>query len=197
MARASAFSAGGQRIRSSRTTLPTPTEGAMIRQQAKPRVTANPPGRAADGPAAEPPGLDILQQVIDADRAMVQVVDLEYRFLAINKASADEFERIFGARPRRGDSMLDLLAHLPAQQAAVRAIWSRALAGECFVEIGEFGDPARERRSYEMKFLPLRNAEGRRVGAFQFVYDTTDSVRRIRPPPDGGQLDPVGGLAGE
>ncbi|MGN2244130.1 PAS domain-containing protein [Frateuria sp. GZRR33] len=141
--------------------------------------------------------MDILQQVIDADRAMVQVVDLEYRFLAINKASADEFERIFGSRPRRGDSMLDLLAHLPAQQAAVRAIWSRALAGECFVEIGEFGDPARERRSYEMKFLPLRNAEGRRVGAFQFVYDTTDSVRRIRPPPDGGQLDRVGGLAGE
>jgi len=132
--------------------------------------------------------MDILQQVIDASHVMVQVADLDYRLLAINKASADEFERIYGVRPRRGDSMLDLLADKPAGQAEVRAIWSRALAGESFVEVGEFGDPARERRSYEMKYLPLRDAEGKRVGAFQFVNDASDSVRRIHEPPDMGRL---------
>ena len=42
--------------------------------------------------------------------------------------------------------MLELLASQPEHQAAVKAVWSRALAGEEFVEIGEFGDPARDRR---------------------------------------------------
>ena len=167
-------------------------DGPMIRPQAQPSATRIPSVQSADGPAADIPGLDILQQVIDASQVMVQVADLHYRFLAINKASADEFERIYGVRPRRGDSMLELLAHEPGQQAEVRAIWSRALAGESFVEVGEFGDPARERRSYEMKYRPLRDAEGHQVGAFQFVDDASDSVRRIHEPPDIGQLHRVG-----
>ncbi|MGN2248165.1 PAS domain-containing protein [Frateuria sp. GZRR35] len=168
-------------------------DGTMIRPQAQPSATTDPSGHASDGSAAGVAGLDILQQVIDAEQAMVQVVGLDYRFLAINEASAKEFERVYGLRPRRGDSMLELLAHMPAQQAEVRAIWSRALAGESFVEIGEFGDPARERRSYEMKYFPLRDADGQRAGAFQFVYDTTDNVRRIREPPAPGRLDRAGG----
>ena len=135
------------------------------------------------------PDLDILQQVINASTAMIQVADCNYRFLAVNKASADEFERIYGVRPRRGDSMLELLSHLPAHQAAVRAVWRRALAGESFKELAEFGETSRERRSYEMKYFPLRRADGERVGAFQFVYDATDSVRRIREPADIGRLE--------
>jgi len=162
----------------------------MTRQQAQRSAAQGGPGQADAGQATTHgvTGMDILQQVIDASHVMVQVADLDYRLLAINKASADEFERIYGVRPRRGDSMLDLLADKPAGQAEVRAIWSRALAGESFVEVGEFGDPARERRSYEMKYLPLRDAEGKRVGAFQFVNDASDSVRRIHEPPDMGRL---------
>ncbi|MCX7514389.1 PAS domain-containing protein [Frateuria hangzhouensis] len=137
------------------------------------------------------PDLDILQQVIDASTAMIQVADRHYRLLAVNKASADEFERIFGVRPRRGDSMLELLSHLPVQQAEVREMWGRALTGETFKEIAEFG--RRERRSYEMKFSPLWGAQGQRIGAFQFVYDAADSVRRIHAPADSGRLDRVEG----
>ena len=107
----------------------------------------------------------------------MQVADLEYRWLAINRAAADEFERIFGIRPRVGDSMLDLLAGQPDHQAAVRAVWSRALAGEEFAAIEEFGDPARERRAYEMRFNTLRDRDGRQIGAYQFVYDVTERLR--------------------
>lgn len=157
----------------------------MTRQQVQPSPPPTPPG-GTDGPAAESPQLDILQQVIDASPAMIQVADLDYRFLAINKASADEFERIFGIRPRRGDSMLEMLAGQPRQRAEVEAVWSRALAGESFKQFGEYGDARRERRSYEMKFLPLRRADGKQVGAFQFVHDTTDSVRHLPEPAAGG-----------
>jgi signal transduction histidine kinase/CheY-like chemotaxis protein len=59
----------------------------------------------------------------------------------------------------------------------VKSVWSRALAGEEFTAVGEFGDPALDRRSYEMKFNSLRDRDGKLVGAFQFVYDVTERLR--------------------
>jgi signal transduction histidine kinase/CheY-like chemotaxis protein len=113
----------------------------------------------------------LLADIVEGTDAMVQVADLDYRWLAINEAAASEFERIFGVRPRVGASMLDLLAAQPENQAAVKAVWGRALAGEEFVEVGEFGDPSRDRRSYEMRYNTLR------IGAYQFVYDVTERLR--------------------
>ena len=37
--------------------------------------------------------------------------------------------------------MLDVIAHLPEHRDAVQRTWRRALAGEEFTEIGEFGEP--------------------------------------------------------
>jgi PAS domain S-box-containing protein len=119
----------------------------------------------------------ILADIVEGTNAFVQVVDLDYRWLAINHAAALEFERIFGVRPRAGDHMLDLLAAQPEHQRAVNAVWSRALAGEEFTLTEEFGDPARARRAYEMRFNTLRDRDGRRIGAYQFVYDVTERLR--------------------
>jgi PAS domain S-box-containing protein len=119
----------------------------------------------------------ILADIVEGTNAFVQVVDLEYRWLAINKAAAHEFERIFGVRPKAGDSMLDLLANQPEHRRDVHAVWGRALAGEEFTLTQEFGDPARDRRSYEMRFSTLLDDDGRRIGAYQFVYDVTERLR--------------------
>src|SRR6187431_390639 len=89
----------------------------------------------------------LLAEIVEATRAFVQVADVEYRWLALNRAAADEFERIFGVRPKVGASMLDLLADQPEHQAALKAVWSRALGGEEFTAIEEFGDPTRDRRA--------------------------------------------------
>ena len=118
----------------------------------------------------------LLAEIVEGTDAFVQVADLEYRWLAINKAAADEFERIYGVRPMPGDSMLDLLADRPEHQAAIRRVWGRALAGEEFTEVAEFGDLGREQRSYEMKYNVLRDDEGHRIGAYQFVYDVTARI---------------------
>ncbi|MBR0799794.1 PAS domain S-box protein [Bradyrhizobium jicamae] len=119
----------------------------------------------------------VLADIVEGTDAFVQVVDLDFRWLAINKASAEEFEKIFGVRPHAGQCMLDLLEHLPAEREAVRAVWARALSGEEFTEVGAFGDAGRERRHYEMKYNTLRNGEGERIGAYQFVYDVTERIR--------------------
>ena len=119
----------------------------------------------------------LLADIVEGTNAFVQVADLDYRWLAINRAAADEFERIFGIRPAVGDSMLDLLASQPEHQSAVKAVWGRALAGEEFAVVEEFGDPARDRRAYEIRFNTLRDRDGKRVGAYQFVYDVTERLR--------------------
>jgi PAS domain S-box-containing protein len=119
---------------------------------------------------------NILADIVERTNAFVQVMDLDYRWLAVNRAAADEFERIFGPRPRVGLRVFDLLADQPDHQAAVTGLWSRALAGEEFTAIEEFGDPSRDRRFYEMRFNTLRDRDGNRIGAYQFVYDVTERL---------------------
>ena len=144
-----------------------------------------------------------LADIVEGTNAFVQVADLEYRWLAINRAAADEFERIFGIRPKVGDSMVELLSSQPEHQAAVKTVWGRALGGEEFVEIGAFGDPARDRRFYEMRYNTLRDGNGVRIGAYQFVYDVTERVRdqeRLREAEEAlrqsQKLESIGRLTG-
>lgn len=122
----------------------------------------------------------VLADLVEGTDAFVQVANLDFRWIAINAASRDEFERIFGVRPQVGQSMLDVIAHMPEQRESVRRVWERALAGEEFTEIGQFGDPSRHPRYYEMKFNTLLDEHGRRIGAYQFVYDVTERIDRQR-----------------
>src|SRR4051812_17261863 len=76
----------------------------------------------------------VLADIVERTDALVQVADLQCRLLAINRAAADEFDRIYGIRPRIGDCLLDLLADRPEHQAALASVWRRALGGEEFTE---------------------------------------------------------------
>ncbi|KAA0122338.1 PAS domain S-box protein [Methylobacterium sp. P1-11] len=120
---------------------------------------------------------NLFATIVERTDIMVMAVDLGYNILAINKANADEFERIYGVRPRVGDNMLDLLADQPEHQAQVRAGWGRGLAGEEFTLVQDFGDAERARPSYEISFRTLRDARGERMGCYQFVMDVTDRLR--------------------
>jgi PAS domain S-box-containing protein len=119
----------------------------------------------------------LLADIVEGTNAFVQVIAPDFRWLAINGASAREFHRLYGVMPKVGDNILELLDHLPDHRDTIHALWARALAGAEFVEIGEFGDPGRVRRFYEMRFNTLRDANGQIAGAYQFVYDVTERLR--------------------
>ena len=116
-------------------------------------------------------------EVFETTDALVGALDTDFRLLAANRAWIEEFDAVFGIRPAVGDHILDLLSHLPDMQVPVRATWARALDGEEFTQVEEFGDPDRKRRYYELKFTTLRDTDGRRIGAFQYVQDVTERLR--------------------
>ena len=119
---------------------------------------------------------NLLASIVETTDSVVNVIDLDYNWMAINRAGIDAFEAVFGVRPKVGDNILHLIADQPEQQAAVRSAWDPALAGREYTATGEFGDPSRGnvRRAYEMKFNAVRDGRGRQVGAFQFVTDVTE-----------------------
>jgi PAS domain S-box-containing protein len=119
----------------------------------------------------------VLADFVEGANTSILAFDFNYRILAINKANADEIERAYGKRPRIGDNILDLLADMPEHQAHIGQTWGRALAGEEFTTVEEFGDAAHERVTYEVRFNVLRDREGNPIGAMQTAFDVSDRVR--------------------
>ncbi|WP_139020733.1 PAS domain S-box protein [Bradyrhizobium sp. ORS 285] len=118
----------------------------------------------------------LLASIVDTTEEQIQALDLDYRWLAINPACIDAYQRLYGVRPSIGDSLLDLLAHKPEHLEAAKAVWARALAGTAFTASAEWGDPQLGRRSYEMRFEILRDAGGRQTGAFLTGRDVTERL---------------------
>jgi PAS domain S-box-containing protein len=121
---------------------------------------------------------NLLTQLIESTDVMVMAIDLGYRVLAINAANADEFQRIFGVRPRAGDNLLALLADRPDLQARVRDGWARGMQGRQATFVDGFGDPDHAQSYHEVTFRPLFDGAGRQTGVYQFVTDVTRRLRR-------------------
>jgi signal transduction histidine kinase len=118
-----------------------------------------------------------LATLVETTDVMVMAVDLDYKITAINKANADEFERVYGVRARVGNNLLGLFADRPTELQPVKAAWGRVLAGEEFTLIEPRGNPTRGPSSYDIKYRPLRDHAGTQIGAFQFASDITERLR--------------------
>jgi PAS domain S-box-containing protein len=132
--------------------------------------------RVAEGVAER----KLLADVVENTTAIIFVADQDYRWLAMNKAAAKVFEQLYGVRPVIGAFMLDVLDHLPEHREHVRRTWSRALAGEEFTLLDEFGDGKFSRRWFEVNYNVLRDADGNQIGAYQIVYDVTERLAEQR-----------------
>ena len=123
---------------------------------------------------------DVLATIVETTDVFILVIDPEYRLLAVNKANADEFERVSGKRPSVGDSLIDLLQDMPEQRDHAIGLWRRALAGESFSVVAEYDDVAGNKRSYDIKFEVLRDADGAQTGAFSTSTEITVRLNEQR-----------------
>jgi signal transduction histidine kinase/GAF domain-containing protein/CheY-like chemotaxis protein len=114
--------------------------------------------------------------IFENSETLIAALDLQFRYLAVNKAYADEFEHNYGVRVHAGDSLVGLLESRPDQLAASKARWGRALAGAEFTLVEDLGGPDR-RKPYELRYTLLRARDGSVIGALQFAHDVSERVR--------------------
>jgi signal transduction histidine kinase/CheY-like chemotaxis protein len=148
---------------------------------------------------------DKLWEIIgQSDRSPICAFDHDFRLIGFNQVHSDEFFRIYGYRVKLGDVFPDLF--LPEQAPIIRGFMARALEGEVFSVVEEFGDPSFDRPYWEIWYAPLRDEAGRIIGAFHHAQDISarprlqvdlsaaqDALRQAQKMEAVGQL--TGGIA--
>jgi signal transduction histidine kinase/CheY-like chemotaxis protein len=107
---------------------------------------------------------------------VIFALDDQYRYLAYNQNHARTMQQIWGAQVGVGVNMLSLIGRDDDRDKA-RANFDRALAGESFTLIEEYGDTRMERRFYEDFYSPVRDDSGEIVGLAVYLRDITEHRR--------------------
>jgi len=119
----------------------------------------------------------VLRSVIESPQGMVIfALDGDYRYLAYNQNHARTMQRIWGVQIGVGLDMLELIGR-DDDRAKARVNFDRALAGESFTLIEEYGDTRMDRRVYENIYSPVRGDEGGIVGLAVYLKDITEQRR--------------------
>jgi signal transduction histidine kinase/CheY-like chemotaxis protein len=119
----------------------------------------------------------VLRSLIESPQGIVIfALDAHYRYLAFNQNHARTIERIWGAQVGVGVDMLSLIGR-DDDRAKARTNFDRALAGESFTLVEEYGDASMDRRFYEDTYSPVRDDAGEIVGLAVYLRDITDHRR--------------------
>ncbi|MBC7507011.1 MAG: PAS domain-containing protein [Sandarakinorhabdus sp.] len=118
--------------------------------------------------------LRLYRNMIESSAAPSVAFDSQLRVTAFNQAHADAFFDVFGHHAAVGEVLPDLFP--PDQAEAMTGLMNRALAGETFSVVEAFGDPNRRKPYFDATYAPLRDEEGRIVGAFHHAQDITNRL---------------------
>ncbi|MES2291458.1 MAG: PAS domain-containing protein [Pseudomonadota bacterium] len=115
------------------------------------------------------------ENIIQSDITAICAFDTAFRLIAFNQAHNDEFFRVNGFYTKIGDVFPDLF--VPEQRGVMRAQMARALTGESFTVEEEFGNPEIDAPRWEIHYSPLRDAQGKVMGAFHHARDISARLR--------------------
>jgi two-component system cell cycle sensor histidine kinase/response regulator CckA len=119
----------------------------------------------------------VLRSVIESPKGMVIfALDADYRYLAFNQNHARTMQQIWGVLIGVGQNMLELIGR-DDDRAKARVNFDRALAGESFTLIEEYGDTRMDRRIYENIYSPVLDDESAIVGLAVYLKDITEQRR--------------------
>src|SRR5262245_8067832 len=123
--------------------------------------------------SSPPQSQAVLRAILESPQDIVIfALDREYRYLAFNENYARTIKHIWGVEIRVGDNVLAVIGRSEEREKA-RCSFDRALAGESFTLIEEYGDERVQRRSYEDVYSPIRDDDGRVIGLTVFLTDIT------------------------
>jgi PAS domain S-box-containing protein len=120
---------------------------------------------------------DLLESVTRSSGVMIAAEDMEFRYTYFNKAYADEIKNLTGKELAIGMNMRDLFAHVPDEQANSVRQWRRVLSGRSVKDTVSLDNPGGGRRTYNVIHTPIRDNEGRVIGAGEVSYDVTRQIQ--------------------
>ncbi len=116
----------------------------------------------------------VLRAVIESpQRIVIFALDRNYRYLAYNQNHARTMHQIWGVDIGVGANMLELIGR-DDDRAKAQVNFDRALAGESFTLIEEYGNTERKRRVYEDVYSPVKDEAGNIVGLAVYLTDITE-----------------------
>ncbi len=118
----------------------------------------------------------LLEAVTDGAQVIIATQDTEYRYTYFNRAYADEIRRLTGKEITIGMSMIDLFADQPDQLEITLTEWKKVMGGERVNDVIEFGSPGNCRKVYSVLHAPLKDNDGRIIGAGEVAYDISSRI---------------------
>jgi len=119
----------------------------------------------------------VLRSLIESPQHIVIfALDRQYRYLAYNQNHERTMKQIWGVQIAVGANMLELIGR-DDDRSKARENFDRALSGESFAVIEEYGDTLLERRTYEDTYSPVYNDDGQIIGLAVYLTDITEHRR--------------------
>ncbi|MDO3721712.1 EAL domain-containing protein [Marinobacter sp. chi1] len=136
----------------------------------------------------------ILAATTQSTPDVVAAVDLKLNLLHCNHAFVQQFETIFGVRPRPGDSLTSLLTEHPNERRLIERLWQRAFDRDNFVVEMPLAQQNRELPVYEFHYQRLTNDQGDPIGAVHVGREIAPRASHSASSEYRIRHDPVTGL---
>lgn len=98
-------------------------------------------------------------------------LDQNYRYTFFTQTHRLIMKKIWGVEINQGDNMLSFIASPDKEKA--KANFDRALAGETFTLLEEYGDEKLHRTWWEDRYSPIKDKKGNSIGVSVFVIEVT------------------------
>jgi|GEM_PF-1171204 len=120
----------------------------------------------------------LLQNLLDSDRYLIVAIDCDFNLILNNAQAQREQELLMGESLALGDNLAQSLANLP-NGSDLLTLWQKALTGESFDRAVECSTSSQNNRYYEIRFMPLWEAETL-VGAAAIAQEITARIQTER-----------------
>ena len=116
----------------------------------------------------------VLRAILESPKDIVIfALDHTYRYLAFNENHRRTMKAIWNVDISIGLNMLDAIGR-DDDRAKAQRNFDRALAGESFTVVEEYGDERINRRYYEDVYSPIRDSDGHVIGLTLYLTDITE-----------------------
>ncbi len=117
---------------------------------------------------------NLLNGILESSKeSIILALDYNYCYLAFNENHRKTMKNIWGVNIQVGDNMLDCIKYREDQNKA-KANFDRALNGESFTVVEQYGYESINRRWYQNEYNPLYDDKGDIVGLTVFLTDVTE-----------------------